>query len=71
MMYHGIIRNGQVYVEGGVPLPEGAKVEIEVIDLRSESFATGFMSREDAGDAWKPTARLVVRVISMPDESAV
>jgi len=42
MTYHGIVRNGQVFVEGGVPLPEGAAIDfdVRVIDSQGASQNT-------------------------------
>lgn len=36
MRFHGIIRDGQVYVAGGVSLPEGTNVDFELHVLDGE-----------------------------------
>ena len=36
MTYHGHIKNGQVTLDTPAPLPEGATVRVEVLELRGD-----------------------------------
>lgn len=47
MTYHGIVKNGQVFVEGGVPLPDGAKVDFEVRVLENGATRESANGRSD------------------------
>jgi hypothetical protein len=33
MTYQGVVHNGQLFVEGGVPLPEGTVVNIDLLNV--------------------------------------
>lgn len=36
MTYHGHVRNGKVEIEGSVRLPEGAVIELRIVDADGE-----------------------------------
>jgi hypothetical protein len=36
MTFHGHIQNGIIVLDGGIPLPEGAEVEVQVIVPQSQ-----------------------------------
>jgi hypothetical protein len=41
MTYHGTVQNGVILIDGGVRLPEGAEVQIELADGAQPTADTG------------------------------
>ena len=69
MTYYGIIRDGRIYIEGGLSFPDGTRVEIDIV-WRVDPNSPEWRELDEIDPAtgkMKPQMKMVMRVIEWPN----